>query len=127
MKLNSIINRYIFKEITGPFLIAVIFFTFVFLMAEMLRITDLIVNYNVGLLTVLQVLLFSMPFFLTYVLPMANMMAILLTFLRLSSDNEIIAMKTGGVSPYRMLPPALLFSLLTFAITLIMSIYWMPT
>jgi len=126
MKLNSIINRYIFKEITGPFLIAVIFFTFVFLMAEMLRITDLIVNYNVGLLTVLQVLLFSMPFFLTYVLPMANMMAILLTFLRLSSDNEIIAMKTGGVSPYRMLPPALLFSLLTFAITLIMSIYWMP-
>lgn len=92
----------------------------------MLRITDLIINYDVGLLIVLQVLLFSMPFFLTYVLPMANMMAILLTFLRLSSDNEIVALKTGGVSPYRLLPSALLFSLLTLAITLAMSIYWMP-
>ena len=126
MKLNSIISRYIFKEIAGPFLLAVVFFTFVFLMAEMLRITDLIINYDVGLSIVLQVLLFSMPFFLTYVLPMANMMAILLTFLRLSSDNEIVAMKTGGVSPYRLLPPALLFSLITLTITLIMSIYWMP-
>ena len=126
MRMNSIINRYIFKEIAGPFLLAVVFFTFVFLMAEMVRITDLIVNYDVGLLTVLQVLLFSMPFFLTFVIPMANMMAILLTFLRLSSDNEITALKTGGVSPYRMLPPVLLFSLITFGISLVMSIYWMP-
>jgi lipopolysaccharide export system permease protein len=111
MKLNSILNRYIFKELLSPFAINLVFFTFVFLMAQMLKITNLIVNYNVGLFSILKILLFSTPYFLMYVIPMSVMLAVLLTFLRMNGDNEIIAMKTGGISLYRMLPPVLLFCL----------------
>ena len=98
MKINSILNRYIFRELFAPFGVILIFFTFVFLMAEMLKITNLVVNYNVGLFTILQILALSTPFFFMFVIPMSVMMAILLTFLRMSSDNEILAMKTGGVN-----------------------------
>jgi lipopolysaccharide export system permease protein len=126
MKLNSILNRYIFKELFAPFAINVVFFTFVFLMAQMLKITDLIVNYSVGLFSILKILLFSIPYFLMYVVPMSVMLAVLLTFLRMNGDNEIIAMKTGGISLYRMLPPVLLFCLGACALAFYMSAFGAP-
>ena len=126
MKLNSIINRYIIAEMIPTFLLTLGFFIFVFLMIEMLKLTKLIVNYNVSVLTVMQLLAFAMPFYFIYVVPMSIMMTILLTFLRLSSDNEIIALKTGGVSIYRLLPPVLIFCCFGALFTMVMTIYGMP-
>jgi lipopolysaccharide export system permease protein len=126
MKLNSLLNRYIFRELFSPFAINLVFFTFVFLMAQMLKITDLIVNYNVGLLSILKILLFSTPYFLMYVIPMSVMLAVLLTFMRMNGDNEIIAMKTGGISLYRMLPPVFLFCLGACVLSFYMAAFGAP-
>ena len=122
----AIIDRYVFVELIPPFVINLSFFTFVFLMAEMLKITDLIVNYGVGLLIIAQILLFSIPYFLTYVIPMATMMAVLLTMLRMSADNEIVALKSGGVSLYRLLRPILAFCLLASLFAYAMAVYGTP-
>ncbi len=126
MKINSIIYRYVFKEMIPPFVINLMFFTFVFLMAEMLKITDMVINYRVGVFTVLLMFVYSTPYFLTFVIPMSIMMAVLLTFLRLSGDNEIVALKTSGMSIYGLLPPAMSFCLLGFLLTLFMTVYGMP-
>jgi lipopolysaccharide export system permease protein len=126
MKLNTIIDRYILWELLPPFLINLAFFTFVFLMAEMLKITDLIVNYAVSLVTIIKLLVFSTPYFLMYIIPMAVMMAVLLTFLRMSGDNEIVALKTGGISLYRLVPSVLLFSLCGCLLTYFMAATGMP-
>jgi lipopolysaccharide export system permease protein len=125
MKLNSIVNRYIITQFIPPFAINLGFFTFIFLMAEMLKITDLIVNYNVSILDIAKILTFSTPYFLVFIIPMSCMMSVLLTFLRMSSDNEIIALKTGGVSIYRLLPPVLIFCLCGCLLTFFMSLYGM--
>ena len=101
------------------------FFTFVFLMVEMLKVTNMVVNYRVGLFTVLIMLAYSTPYFLTYVIPMSVMIAVLLTFLRLSGDNEIIALKSSGMSIYQLLPPVMLFCMLGCLLTLFMTVYGM--
>jgi len=126
MKINSIINRYLFKEFIPPFLICIIFFTFLFLMAKILLITNLVVNYNISLSKVILLLIYFVPYFLVFVVPMSVMMAVLLTFLRLSSDNEIIALKTGGISIYGLLPPVLIFCLAGYIVTFILAVYGMP-
>jgi len=126
MKINSIINRYLFIEIIPPFVISVVFLTFIFLMTKILEITNMIVNYKVNLADVLLILIYSMPFFLEFVIPMSVMVAILLTFLRLSGDNEIIALKAGGVSTYRLIPPVLFFCIIGGLITAFMAIYGLP-
>ena len=126
MKISSIIYRYVFKEMIPPFVINLMFFTFVFLMVEMLKVTNMVVNYRVGVFTVLIMLAYSTPYFLTYVIPMSIMIAVLLTFLRLSGDNEIVALKTSGMSIYGLLPPAMLFCLLGCLLTLFMTVYGMP-
>ena len=63
MKLNTAVNRYIFKELIPPYTMNLLFFIFVFLMHQILEITNVIVNYQVGLISVILMIAYSMPFF----------------------------------------------------------------
>jgi lipopolysaccharide export system permease protein len=123
MKIASIINRYILKEFLTPFAVNVSFFTFVFLMAELIQITNWVVNYSIDLTTVLQMIFYQIPFLLIFVLPISVMITILLTFLRLSNENEILAIKNGGISIYALLAPVVAFCLIGFVLTMTMSLY----
>lgn len=114
IKPNGIIYRYIFKEMMLPFVICVVFFLFVFLMTQLLDIINYIVNYQVNAADIFWMLVYSMPFSLLFVLPMATMVAILLTFMRMTNDNEVVALQGGGVSIYNMIPPILLFCILAW-------------
>ncbi len=126
MILNTIVGRYVFKELLPPFFLNLFFFTFIFLLTRILDITNLIVNYKVGLGVVGRMLVYHMPYFLVYVAPMSVMMAILLTFLRMSSDNEVLALKSGGVSLYRLLPPVFVFCLIGALLTAFMIVQGLP-
>ncbi len=121
-----IIHRYIFKGLIPPLLINLLFLTTVFLMTEMVKITKLIVNYNVSPATIGLILLFSIPHFLVFVFPMSVMMAVLLTLMRMSGDNEIAALKSGGVSLYKLLPPIGILAVAGCLATLFMTVYGMP-
>ena len=123
MKITSIINRYILKEFLAPFAVNVSFFTFIFLMAELIQITNWIVNYSINLTTVLRMILYQIPFLLIFVLPISVMITILLTFLRLSNENEILAIKSGGISIYALLAPVFAFCFIGFVLTMMMSVY----
>jgi lipopolysaccharide export system permease protein len=126
MKTNTLIHRYLFTELLPPFAINLAFFTFIFLTSRILDITNLVINHGVGLLPVLLVVVYTIPYFMVYVIPMAVMMAVLLTFLRLSSDNEIVALKAGGVNVTALLPPVVVFCLLGGLLTAFMSLYGQP-
>ena len=126
MKINSIINRYLLKEMMLPFVINTVFFTFIFLMTKILQITNLIVNYKISMISLLLILIYSIPRFLSFVIPMSVMMAILLTFLRLSNDKELVALKAGGISIYGLIPSVLLFCVMGVALSCIMTVYGMP-
>ena len=126
MKPNTIINRYIFFQFIPPFVVNLVFFTFIFLMTRILEITNYIVNYGIGFGKVLLLLAFYMPYFMSFVIPMSVMMAVLLTFLRLSSDNEILALKSSGVSLYHLLPPVAVFCVAGCLITGFITIFGVP-
>ena len=126
MKLNSITNRYILKEMFIPFSINVLVFTFLFLMTEMIEIANWIVNYKLSIWSVLAFIFYTLPWFLMFIIPMSVMLAVLLTFLRLSGDNEIIAIKSCGLSIYGLLPPVLIFALIGFLLTNFITLYGVP-
>ena len=126
MKLNSITNRYILKEMFIPFSINIFVFTFLFLMTEMIEIANWIVNYKLSIWAVFTFIFYTLPWFLMFIIPMSVMLAILLTFLRLSSDNEIVAIKSCGLSIYGLLPPVLVFALIGFGLTTFMTLYGVP-
>lgn len=126
MKINTIIYRHLLKELLPPFFINMVFFSFVFLMTQILEITNMVVNYNMGLSRIGLMMLYNLPFFLEFVIPMSIMLSILLTFLRLSGDNEITALKAGGINLYQLLPSVMTFCLMGFLLTGFMAVYGLP-
>jgi len=126
MKLMSITNRYILKEMLPPFCINVLVFSFLFIMTRMVEITNWVVNYNLNLWSVLELIGYMMPWFLMFICPMSVMMATLLTFLRMSSDNEIVALKSCGLSIYGLLPPVLLAGAAGCLLTGWITLYAVP-
>ena len=71
-------------------------------------------------------IIYTTPYFLVFVLPMSIMMSVLLTFLQMSSDNEIIALKCGGHSINGLLPPVILFCLFGFSANIFITVFGMP-
>jgi lipopolysaccharide export system permease protein len=126
MKINTITHRYIFREMLPPFGINLIFFSFIFLMTQIIEIMNLVVNHRVGLSVIGWIILYTLPFFMEFIIPMSIMMSVLLTFLRLSGDNEILALKAGGLSIYDLLPPVMLFCLVGALLTASMALYGLP-
>ncbi|MCP4119814.1 MAG: LPS export ABC transporter permease LptF [Desulfobacteraceae bacterium] len=120
------INRYIFRELIPPFAISSIFLTSIFLMTRIPQITNMVVNYNTGILSVLLLISYTLPRFMEFTIPMSVMISVLLTFMRMSGDNEIIALKGGGMTIYRLLPPVLLFCFLGTLLTLGVTVFGVP-
>lgn len=122
----SILYRYLLKEFFLPFGVNIVFFSFVFLMTQILEITNMVVNYNLGLFRIVLIMIYTLPFFLEFVIPMSVMLSVLLTFLKLSADNEITALKAGGIGLYQLLPVVITFSLIGCVLTAIVSLWGLP-
>jgi len=103
----KILRNYVLKEFIGPLLMALGVLTFVMLLGNLVKIADLVINKGVDLLSVSKLFLFMIPFLLTYTLPIAVLTAVLLSLGRLSSDNEIIAIRASGVNMISLITPLL--------------------
>ncbi len=57
---------------------------------------------------------------------MAAMLAVLATFLRMSHDHEIMALKTSGIGVGQLLPPVLVFGVVTTGLALFFSLVATP-
>ncbi len=117
------INRYIFQELLSPFAISLFFLTFVFLMTRIPGITNMVVNYNADPSAILLMVVYTLPRFMEFTLPMSVMISILLTFMRMSGENEIVALKGAGMSLYRILPPVLVFCVLGTLLTMWVTVF----
>jgi lipopolysaccharide export system permease protein len=126
MKINTILNRYLFFELIPPFVVNMVFFAFIFLITRVLDIINMIINYQVSPVAFIRLLFYSIPFFLSFVIPMSVMMAVLLTFLRMSNDNEVMAIKSCGINPHRFLIPVLTFCLLGWGLTTYIAVIALP-
>lgn len=121
-----IVHRYIFTALTAPFAITLLFLTSVFVMTRIPDITHMVINYNTGLSVMMWLILFSLPRFLEFTLPMSVMTAVFLTFMKMRGNNEIIALKGGGVSLYRLVPPVAAFCLLATLVTMAVTVWGVP-
>jgi len=124
--MHKIIDRYIFKEIAFPFIIILFVLTFVLLMGKILQIMDLMVNKGIGIFTIAKLILFLLPAFMSFTIPIALLIAILIALGRLSADNEITVLKASGVSLTQIYFPVAIASLITFIITIFVGYFLLP-
>lgn len=124
--MNKIINRYIFKEIAFPFIIILFVLTFVLLMGKLLQIMDLMINKGISSFAIAKLIVFLLPSFLTFTIPIALLIAILIAMGTLSADNEITVLRASGLSLLQLYIPVAVASLITFAFTIIIGYFLVP-
>jgi len=121
-KLNMrILRDYLLREFRGPLLLCMSVLTFLMvLIGNLKRIADLVINKGVDIFSVLQIFIYLTPYIVTYTLPISVLVAILLALGRLSSDNEVIAIRSSGINLFRLLLPLLSIG---FALSLALAIF----
>lgn len=102
------LDRYIFKEILGPFLFGLGAFTILFFSVETLGGVARMIS-TIEPITILEYLACRLPQVLVFTFPMATLMACLLAFGRLSGEAELTALRASGLSFTRIATPALIF------------------
>jgi lipopolysaccharide export system permease protein len=120
------LQKYILAEMIPIFVSSLVVFGFLMLGTRMLSVTELIVSQGVSVGQVLHLVLFLLPGIVFFALPAASLIASLLAFVRLSSDNEVIALKSSGISLYQVLPPVLVFSAIAFLLAVFTAFAGLP-
>jgi lipopolysaccharide export system permease protein len=124
----SVIDRYIINEIISPFLFGLGIFSILGLSAGILiDLLNKVTEQKLSLVLAVEVFLLKAPEFICYSLPISLLLATLMVYGRLSSDSEIIALRSVGISVYRLVKPALLLSLIITVMTFILYEFIVPS
>lgn len=116
-----ILDKYILKEMLGPFIFGVAAFSSIFIASGVLfKIVNFVTQYGASYTTVAKLFLLSMPEIINYTFPMSMLLSSLMAFGRLSASSEITAMKCGGISFARMVAPVFI---LAFVVSLFSMIF----
>ena len=102
-----ILPWYILRQHLVPFLLGFGVVTFIFEMDVLFDYLDLVINRGVPVLAVLQLFVLSLGFVVVLSVPCAVLVAELMTFGRLSQDNEITALRASGIHLFRAMLPSL--------------------
>ena len=122
-----LLDRWLFSELIGPLLFAIAMFTVLAItVGALFELVRLISEKNLPVLIATQVLLQRLPSFLVLSFPMATLFATLLAYGRLSSNSELTALRSVGVTATRMIIPALMLALVMSSLTFLFNDVLVP-
>mgnify|MGYP006281373201 CR=1 FL=1 len=104
--------RYIYKELLTPFLFSIGIVTFVLLINFLIREIDRLLGKDLPLGVVLEFIALNLMHIIAMSVPMAVLVACIMTYGRLSEDNEITAMRASGISFISILRPGIIFGVI---------------
>ena len=114
-------DRYVLKEIASPFAVGLLVYTFTLVIFNLFHLPYILVSKGA-----IALIVYLLPFLLSFTIPMSTLMGILAGLSRMSTDSEIVAFRTMGINNFRILRPVMLFSLITFLFSAWLLMYITP-
>ena len=123
----SVMNIYIIRELIAPFLFGMGIFTSLGLsIGAVFELVRQVTEKGLFLGIAIQILFLKMPGFIVLAFPMSILLATLMTYSRLSSDSELIALRSVGVNIYKLILPTIIFSFIVVSITFTLNNFVAP-
>jgi lipopolysaccharide export system permease protein len=107
----KILERYILKENFKPFIVSLVVSTFVMLLDKIIDLLNLIIDKKLEIGMIAQIFGLSLPFMLALTIPMAVLLASIMSFGRLATDSELVAFKSCGINIYKLMKPTVIAAL----------------
>ena len=120
------LNRYILRQCLGMMLFVTAALSAAVWLAQSLRLVDLIVNRGLSIEVFLYLALLILPRFLDIVLPIGAFIAVLFVFNRLTSESELVVMRSAGMGPLSLARPVFVLAGTAFVVLLLLSAYFLP-
>ena len=117
---------FVLKSFVGPMVFTFFIAVFILLMQFLWKYVDDIVGKGFEWYTILQLMFYASATFVPLALPLAVLLASLMTFGNLGEHYELVAMKAAGISFRQAMFPLLLFIVLLSGMALYFSNYVLP-
>lgn len=120
------IDRYVLWQFIVTALFALVAFVVIFVVVDMMENLDDFLDKNATVAIIAKYYFYFMPEIIKLMVPVAMLMSALFTTGRLSTFNELTALKTTGMSLYRFMIPLLIFALIVSAISVYFNGWLVP-
>ena len=105
----STLNKYLIKQSFIPFMLSVGVITTVLFLQFLIRAIDRFLGKGLDVFTILEYLYLNLAWIIALSVPMSLLISSVMTYGRMSQDNEITALKSAGVNLFSIIKPALWF------------------
>jgi lipopolysaccharide export LptBFGC system permease protein LptF len=123
----KILDRYLSGQILGTVVWAVSLLTMILVLGNVLRdLLSLLLSHQVPVTYILTFIAYLLPFSMTYSIPWGVLVAVLLVFGRLSSDNELVALRANGIGMTRICYSVFVIAILFLGVCLWINLYAAP-
>ena len=98
----------------------------ILLLDKVFLLVDLLVRKGVSILLVGELMISSLPFVLSFCVPIGILIASVMVLGRLAHDNELTAIRSAGINPIRLFKPLVLFTVIVMIIMIFFNSYVLP-
>ena len=120
------LNKYLFKQSLVPFLLSVAVITTVLFLQFLIRAVDRFLGKGLDVITIFEYLFLNMAWIIALSVPMSLLISSVMTFGRMSQQNEITALKSAGVNLLNIIKPSLWFGLFVAILLCIFNNFVLP-
>ncbi|HEX5775201.1 MAG TPA: LPS export ABC transporter permease LptF [Caulobacteraceae bacterium] len=121
-----LIERYLFRQLLWPTLLATAALGGVALLSQSLSALDIIVDQRQSALVFVQVTLLALPMLINMILPIAVFVAALVALNRLQTEQELVVASAGGLSRWKLSSPGVRLALIATLIGLVINLWVQP-
>ncbi len=120
------LDKLIYKELIPTVLIALVILTFIAFSKEFERFAQLLITSGTSISAFITVVLIILSNVMYVTIPIALLIGTISCFSRLSSDSEIVALKSCGINSYRLIKPVMNVAGILFIGTMLLTVYIAP-
>jgi lipopolysaccharide export system permease protein len=120
------LDKYVFRTSFNSFLVVLISLTAVIWVTQILRQIDLITSQGQTVLVFFSITSMIIPGLMLVLAPIAMLMAVLHTLVRLNNDSELVVLSAAGVSPGRLFRPFVALATVVSIFVLFIGAYLSP-
>lgn len=121
-----LIERYLFRQLLGPTLLATGALVALALLARSLSEFDVLVEQRQSALVFLKIIVLALPQLLGIMMPLALFVAALVALNRLHTEQEIVVCFAGGMSRWSVISPAMRLAVIAALISLVSGLWLQP-